>query len=61
MIHRVAGVVLVVALVSAGGSEPFARVPQSRRSPRPRLVVGCGGSTVAEPDNVATHLARTPS
>ena len=40
MVYRLAGVLLVVALASAGGAEPFARVPSNRRSPRPRLVVG---------------------
>ena len=48
MIHRVAGV-LVVALVSAGGSGPLAPVPQNRRSPRSGLVVGGSKRSVAQP------------
>ena len=60
VIYRVAGVLLVVALVSTGGSDPFARVPQNRRSPRPRLVVGGGGSSVAETQQHG-HAAGTHS
>ena len=58
MIHRVASVLLVVALVLAGGSEPFRHMRPTRRSPRPRLAVG-----VATPGltNMAPHLARTLS
>ena len=48
MIHRVASVLLVVALVLAGGSEPSRHMRQTRRSPRRELV---GGAVAA-----ARHL-----
>ena len=45
MTCRVVGVLLVVALVLARGSVPFAHVPPNRRSPWQReLVGGCQGS-----------------
>ena len=37
MSHRPAGVLLVVALVSAGGAGPFTHVAQNRQTPRPRV------------------------
>ena len=44
MIHRVASALLIVALLLAGGSDPFARVP--RRNPRLRVMTGGGGRSV---------------
>ena len=44
MIHRVASVLLVLVLVSAGGSDPFARVP--RRNQRPRVMPRGAGRLV---------------
>ena len=49
-IHRVGGALLVVALVSTGGSGPLAHVPLNQRVLRPRLVVGGGATCVVEPD-----------
>ncbi|MCH8991660.1 MAG: hypothetical protein IIA44_07935 [Acidobacteria bacterium] len=49
MIHRVARVLLVVALGSTAGSAPFAHVPMHRRSPQQRVLVRRGAHRDAEP------------
>lgn len=59
MIHRVAGALLVVALVVAGGLAPFTHVPRNRRSPRQRVLVGRGASRVAEPVSPQGHAPGT--
>ena len=55
MIHRVAGVLLVVALGSSAGVTPFARVRMNLRTPRHRLLVGRAVRRIAEPAPVQVH------
>ena len=54
MIHRVA-CVLLVALVSAGGAEPFTHSPLNRQTPRLRLRVRGAQRSVAELEAVHLH------
>ena len=54
MIHRVA-CVLLVALVSAGGAEPFTHSPLNRQTPRLRLRVRGAKRSVAQLEAVHLH------
>ncbi len=59
MIHRVASALLVAALVSAGESDPFTRMPLNRRSLRQRELVGDLGRSVAESRQRYSHAPAT--
>ena len=61
MSHRPAGVLLVVALVSAGGAGPFTHVAQNRQTPRLRLrseALSVSSPSSTPFTSIAMHLAR---